>query len=200
MIQKMPGEYDDKFANLRVAYGFMYGHPGKKLLFMGQEFAQWNEWSEARSLDWNLLQETKHYQMQQYIKALNGLYQKHSAFYVNDCDMIGFEWISCTDAESSIISFIRRGATVKDQLLIICNFTPVRKDNYCVGVPCEGTYTEILNSDNVLFGGQGMINEKPLRAVPGEQDNQEYSLQFSLPPLSTIIFKFNYVEKAKTQK
>ncbi len=200
MIQKMPGEYDDKFANLRVAYGFMYGHPGKKLLFMGQEFAQWNEWSEARSLDWNLLQEMKHYQMQQYIKALNGLYQKHSAFYVNDCDMIGFEWISCTNAESSIVSFIRRGATVKDQLLIICNFTPVRKEDYCVGVPCEGTYTEILNSDNVLFGGQGMINEKPLRAVPGEQDNQEYFLQFPLPPLSTIIFKFNYVEKAKTQK
>lgn len=195
MIGKMPGEYNDKFANLRVAYGFMYGHPGKKLLFMGQEFAQWREWSEARSLDWELLSTERNYQMQQYVKQLNHLYQKYEAFYSHDYDAKGFEWVNCQDAKSSIISFIRHSDTKKEQLLIICNFTPVWKDDYRVGVPCEGEYTEILNSDALAYGGYGVCNQEPLEACEGEWDGRDYYISFKLPPLSTVIFIYDYIEK-----
>lgn len=199
MIEKMPGEDEDKYANLRTAYAFMYGHPGKKLLFMGQEFAQRQEWSEARSLDWGLLGEEMHAKMQSFIKTLNNLYKSYSAFYANDCDSIGFEWINCTDANNSIVSFIRRGESVKDQLLFVCNFTPIGKEKFRVGVPCEGLYTQILNTDNTEFGGGGRFNEKVLNSKYETWDNQEYLLEFYLPPLSTIIFKFDYIAKTKTQ-
>lgn len=193
MIDKMPGEYNDKFSNLRAAYGFMYGHPGKKLLFMGQEFAQWREWSEARSLDWELLKEERNYQMQQYVKTLNHLYQKYDAFYANDNDPIGFEWINCEDAKSSIVSFIRRGRTGKDQLLFVCNFTPVTKEEFRVGVPCMGKYLEILNSDDKKFGGDGICNPKPLLAQNMSFDGKEQSITFTLPPLAVVVFSFDYI-------
>ncbi|BBF44560.1 1,4-alpha-glucan (glycogen) branching enzyme, GH-13-type [Lachnospiraceae bacterium KM106-2] len=192
MINKMPGEYNDKFANLRTLYGFMYGHPGKKLLFMGQEFAQWREWSEARELDWNLLGEDRNRQMKDFVKRLNHIYQEYSAFYYNDYDPIGFEWMNCSDAERSTLAFVRRGKETKNQLLFIFNFTPVERKDYVVGVPCEGEYTEILNSDAYEYGGSGKVNKKPLKAVQQESNGREYSLSFDLPGLSVLIFKYDY--------
>jgi len=164
MINKMPGEIADKFASLRTAYGFMYGHPGKKLLFMGQEFAQYREWSEKRSLDWELLNEEYNQGMQRYVKALNHLYDKYDALYINDYDPIGFEWMSCDNAQISTVSFVRRGMSKNDQLLFICNFTPVLYEGYRTGVPCAGTYTIILSSDDKHFGGTGVKNKKSVKA------------------------------------
>ena len=195
MINKMPGELDAKFANLRTAYGFMYGHPGKKLLFMGQEFAQFREWSEARSLDWDLLGEERNHQMQDYVKALNKLYQEYDALYTNDCDPIGFEWISCENADMSVVTFVRRGATAKKQLLFLCNFTPVTREDMLFGVPCPGTYTEILSSDEERFGGTGIVNPKVLTAKQEPCDGREYSIRMTLPPLSVTVYEYDYKEK-----
>ena len=195
MLNKMSGLHDDKFANLRTAYGFMYGHPGKKLLFMGQEFAQLREWSEARSLDWFLLDgedARSHKGIQNYVKALNRLYHKYDALYYNDQDQMGFEWISCDDAQSSIISFIRRGSTAKDQLLFVCNFTPIDREGFIVGVPCPGNYTEVLNSDADEFGGLNRMNEQPIKAVPEIWNNRKYSITMHLPPLSVVVFQYDY--------
>ncbi|MCR5792897.1 MAG: 1,4-alpha-glucan branching protein GlgB [Lachnospiraceae bacterium] len=193
LINKMPGYYEDKFANLRLAYGFMYGHPGKKLLFMGQEFAQWREWSEARSLDWNLLEEDANKKMQDFVKQLNALYAKYDAFYYNDTENIGFEWLSCDDNERSIVAFIRRGSTAKQQLMFVCNFTPVMVENYRVGVPCKGAYTPILNSDDVKFGGGGRaVNKLTAEQIPCL--GRDYSVSFDLPPLSVVAFRYNYTE------
>ena len=192
MLLKMPGTMPEKFANLKTAYGFMYAHPGKKLLFMGQEFGQEREWSEARSLDWYVLEEPGHKGLQNFVKKLNMLYKKYDAFYYNDCDPMGFEWINCNDNEHSQISFIRRGSKAEDQLLVVCNFTPVERKNFWVGVPCEGTYTEILNSDAKEFEGEGRVNKKPLRAVLGECDGKQQHIVFDLPPLSVVVFKYDY--------
>ena len=200
MLNKMPGLHDDKFANLRTAYGFMYGHPGKKLMFMGQEFAQLREWSEARSLDWFLLDgddAKSHKGIQNYVKALNHLYQNYDAMYYNDQDAMGFEWISCDDAQSSIVSFIRRGSTAKKQLLFVCNFTPVDRDGFIVGVPCPGKYKEILNSDAKEFGGLGRLNSKEIEAKPEPWNDREYSISMHLPPLSVTVFEYDYQETDK---
>ena len=203
MLNKMSGLHDDKFANLRTAYGFMYGHPGKKLLFMGQEFAQLREWCEERSLDWYLLEgedARSHKGMQNYVKALNHLYKDYDAMYCNDQEPIGFEWISCDDAQSSIVSFIRRGSTSKNQLLFVCNFTPIDRDGFVVGVPCKGNYTEILNSDAEEFGGQGRVNQPVIKAVEEPWDNKEWSITMHLPPLSVVVFQYDYVEPVKKKK
>ena len=194
MLLKMPGTMPEKFANLKTAYGFMYAHPGKKLLFMGQEFGQEREWSEARSLDWYVLDQPGHQGLQNFVKKLNALYKKYDAFYYNDCDPMGFEWINCNDNEHSQVSFIRRGSTAKDQLLFICNFTPVERENFWVGVPCLGSYTEILNSDAEEFEGEGRVNKKPLQAIPGSCDGKEQYISFTLPPLSVVVFKYDYVD------
>jgi len=194
MLLKMPGTMPEKFANLKTAYGFMYAHPGKKLLFMGQEFGQEREWSEARSLDWYILDQPGHQGLQKFVKKLNALYKKYDAFYYNDCDQMGFEWINCNDNEHSQVSFIRRGSTAKDQLLFICNFTPVERENFWVGVPCLGSYTEILNSDAEEFEGEGRVNKKPLQAIPGSCDGKEQYISFTLPPLSVVVFKYDYVD------
>lgn len=192
MIEKMPGEYEDKFANLRTAYGFMYGHPGKKLLFMGQEFAQFREWSEKRSLDWELLDYDMHKKMQAYVRELNKLYEKYDAMYVNDCEPIGFEWMSCDNANMSTVSFVRRGSSAKDQLLFICNFTPVQYEEYRTGVPCAGEYTKILSSDDEKFGGTGVNVKKVVKAEKIECEKKEYSIELNLPPMSVTVFKFDY--------
>ena len=194
MLLKMPGTMPEKFANLKTAYGFMYAHPGKKLLFMGQEFGQEREWSEARSLDWYILDQPGHQGLQNFVKKLNALYKKYDAFYYNDCDQMGFEWINCNDNEHSQVSFIRRGSTAKDQLLFICNFTPVEREKFWVGVPCLGSYTEILNSDAEEFEGEGRVNKKPLQAIPGSCDGKEQYISFTLPPLSVVVFKYDYVD------
>lgn len=197
MLLKMPGAMPEKFANLKTAYGFMYAHPGKKLLFMGQEFGQKREWSEARSLDWFVLDEPGHSGLQRFVKKLNALYKTYDAFYYNDCDSMGFEWINCDDNERSQVSFIRRGSKAEDQLLIVCNFTPVERQGFRVGVPCLGDYTEILNSDAVEFEGEGRVNRKPLKAVAGDCDGREQYIEFNLPPLSVVIFRYNYLENKK---
>ena len=194
MINKMPGEIDDKFANLRTAYGFMYGHPGKKLLFMGQEFAQYREWSEERSLDWHLLGEERNRKMQDYVRELNKLYQTYDALYVNDYNTMGFEWMSCENAEMSVVSFVRRGNTAKDQLLFICNFTPVLREEYRTGVPCPGSYKLILSSDEKRFGGTGVKNKKTVKAEEVACEKKEYSIEVDVPPLSVMVYQFDYKE------
>lgn len=167
MIGKMPGDVWQSFANLRLSYGFMMGHPGKKLLFMGGEFAQYSEWSEARSLDWHLLQYADHQEMQAYVKELNHLYTEEPAFWAEDFDPNGFQWIECDDAESSIVSFVRRSR--EKELVFLCNFTPVVHRGFSLGVPQEGVYHERLNSDAARFGGSDVINAVPLqsKAEPG---------------------------------
>ena len=200
MIEKMPGYTDDKFANLRAAYGFMYGHPGKKLLFMGQEFAQWREWSEARSLDWNLADEAKNRGMMNWVKALNEMYSKYPAMYFNDYDPIGFEWMDCDNAQESIVSFVRRGDSPKDQLLFVCNFTPMWKENYRIPVPCEGDYQEILNSDAAMFGGYDAVNPNPIKAMEEKCGYKDFCISVKVPPLSTMVFKYDYVEPKKEEK
>ncbi len=197
MIEKMPGLTDDKFANLRAAYGFMYGHPGKKLLFMGQEFAQWREWSEERSLDWYLADEPKNRGMMNWVKALNDVYKNYPAMYVNDYDPMGFEWMDCDNAQTSIVSFVRRGQTKSKQLLFICNFTPMWHDSYKIPVPCAGKYKEILNSDAAEFGGYNTINTEPVEAVAEKWCNKDYSITLKIPPLSCMVFEFDYVEPKK---
>ena len=192
MINKMPGEIDDKFANLRTAYGFMYGHPGKKLLFMGQEFAQYREWSEKRSLDWDLLGEERNKQMQDYVKELNALYHKYDAMYLNDYDPMGFEWMSCMNADQSCVSFVRRGSTAKNQLLFVCNFTPVERENFRVGVPCAGKYSLLMSSDEKRFGGTGVKNAKTVSAEKVTFDGRDYSIKLNLPPLSVTVYKYDY--------
>ena len=200
MLYKMPGTMPEKFANLKTAYGFMYTHPGKKLLFMGQEFGQTREWSEARSLDWFALEQPGHTGLQSFVKKLNALYKKYDAFYYNDCDPMGFEWINCNDNEHSQISFIRRGSKAEDQLLVVCNFTPVEREHFRVGVPCLGAYTEILNSDAVEFEGEGRVNKKPLKAVTGACDGREQYIEFTLPPLAVAVFRYDYVDNKEFLK
>lgn len=196
MINKMPGYEVDKFANLRTAYGFMFGHPGKKLLFMGQEFAQLREWSEARSLDWFLLDKPLHRQMQNFVKALNHIYTKYDALYFNDNETVGFEWIKCDDAEEGIIAFIRRGKTAKDQLMFVCNFVPVERTAHLVGAPCLTKYEEILNSDAEEFGGKGRVNGI-VKAIDRPCDRKKYSLSLDIAPLSVMVFKYDYIDKTE---
>ena len=193
MLGKMPGLEFDKFANLRTAYGFMLGHPGKKLLFMGQEFGQQREWSEARSLDWFLLDNPLHKGVQEYVKELNHLYTKYDAFYYNDNEVMGFEWIKVDDADSGIVTFVRRGKSSKDQIMVICNFVPVERNDYRIGVPCLTEYKEILNSDDEKFGGLGRTNKgKKLVAEKAPCDRSDVSMVLDIPPLSTIILKYDY--------
>ncbi len=194
MLNKMPGFEVDKFANLRTAYGFMYGHPGKKLLFMGQEFGQLREWSEARSLDWFLLEQPLHKKMQKWVAGLNHLYTTYDACYYNDNDQMGFEWTKVDDANTSIIAFVRRGKTAKDQLLFVCNFVPVERKDYWIGVPCLTEYEEIINSDAKIYGGSGTKNGK-VKAFEEKCDRMPYAISIDIAPLSMMVFKYDYVDK-----
>ena len=194
MLNKMPGGEMDKFANLRTAYGFMYGHPGKKLLFMGQEFGQLREWSEARSLDWFLLEQPLHKKMQKWVADLNHMYTTYDACYYNDNNQMGFEWTKVDDANTSIIAFVRRGKTVKDQLLFVCNFVPVERKDYWIGVPCLTEYEEIINSDAKIYGGSGTKNGK-VKAFEEKCDRMPYAISIDIAPLSMMVFKYDYVYK-----
>ena len=194
MLNKMPGVEKDKFANLRTAYGFMYGHPGKKLLFMGQEFGQLREWSEARSLDWFLLDQPLHKKMQKWVADLNHMYTTYDACYYNDNNQMGFEWTKVDDANTSIIAFVRRGKTVKDQLLFVCNFVPVERKDYWIGVPCLTEYEEIINSDAKIYGGSGTKNGK-VKAFEEKCERMPYAISIDIAPLSMMVFKYDYVDK-----
>ncbi|MCR5624459.1 MAG: 1,4-alpha-glucan branching protein GlgB [Lachnospiraceae bacterium] len=194
MVEKMPGEVEDRFANLRLAYGFMYGHPGKKLLFMGQEFAQYREWSEKRSLDWEVLENSLNKGCQDFVKDLNKYYKKYDAFYINDMDRIGFEWMSVDRSDISVVAFVRRGSSVKDQLLFICNFTPVERKEIRFGVPCKGNYKLLMSSDDPKYGGNGVSTVKTLKAEKKTCEKRDYSVVLDLAPLTVNIYRFDYKE------
>ena len=196
MINKMPGEYDDKFANLKAGYSFMLGHPGKKLLFMGQDFAQFREWSEARELDWYLLAEEKHVQMKNYVRELLHLYQDSPALYQTDDNWEGFEWINADDSDRSIFSFVRHSKDGKNNLLFVVNFTPVERPDYRVGVPQSGSYKLVLNSDEVRFGGTGTKRAASYRSRKGDCDGKPYSIGYSLPAYGVAVFQYEKKEPA----
>ena len=192
MINKMPGEYEDKFANLKVGYTFMMGHPGKKLLFMGQDFGQWAEWSEAKSLDWHLTNENMHRDLQKYVKSLLSIYNRYKACYELDQDPEGFEWMDPDDYTRSIYSFVRKTMDGRDSILYVCNFTPVARPDFRVGVPCPGRYTLLLNEK--CEEGTEYIAEK----IP--TDRMEYSIPLPLAPYGTAKIKFNYKKVKKPIK
>ena len=189
MINKMPGEYEDKFANLKVGYTFMLGHPGKKLLFMGQDFGQFHEWDEKVSLDWYLTKEPFHADLQNYVKGLLTLYHKYPALYRLDEEYDGFQWINANDGDRSIFSFIRRDETQKKNLLFICNFTPVDRDDYRVGVPKRGTYTLLLDQEHGYYKRGDKLSH--YRSIKSECDGQPYSFAYPLPAYGTAVFRFS---------
>ena len=198
MIGKMPGDVWQSFANLRLSYGFMMGHPGKKLLFMGGEFAQYSEWSEARSLDWHLLQYADHQEMQAYVKELNHLYAEEPAFWAEDFDPNGFQWIECDDAESSIVSFVRRSE--EKELVFLCNFTPVVHRGFSLGVPQEGVYHERLDSDAARFGGSDVINAVPLQSKAEPAGRCPFRVELDVPPLGMVILEREQPKKQPRTK
>lgn len=190
MLNKMPGLGFDKFANLKVGYAFMMGHVGKKLLFMGQDFAQLQEWSEARELDWFLLAEDWHRQLQEFTKDLLHLYKKNKAMYELDCSPEGFEWVNADDAERSIYSFIRHSKDGKKNLLFVCNFTPMERTEYRVGVPRRKQYKLILDSDEKKYGGEGKVRPEIYKSVKKECDGRPFSFAYDLPPYGVAVFEF----------
>jgi len=189
MLRKMPGDDWQKFANLRLLYGFMFGHPGKKLLFMGDEFGQWSEWNHDASLEWNLLNDPRHAGMRRWVRDLNTLYRGQAALHEFDSNPAGFEWVDCKDSQRSVISFLRRGPRPEDQILFVCNFTPVVRENYRVGVPLEGSWKEILNSDAPLYGGSGQGNFGSLSTIPLPIHGRPFTLNMRLPPLGVVAFQ-----------
>ena len=190
MINKMPGEYDDKFENLKAGYSFMMGHPGKKLLFMGQEFGQFQEWSEARELDWYLLNEKPHQDLQEFVKTLLHMYTKYPALYAGDNDPDGFEWINADDAYRSIFSLVRKSPTKRNNLLFVVNFTPMERPDYRVGVPKKKKYKLILDSDAKEFGGKGRKRPEVYEAKKGDCDNQKNYVEYPLGAYGVAVFEF----------
>lgn len=189
MIEKMPGGYEDKFSNLRTAYGYMMTHPGKKLLFMGQEIAQFHEFNESEEVDWSLFEFDAHVYIQTYVKELNKLYASEPALYELDGNDKGFEWIDCNNANDSLISFIRHGKKASDDLVVICNFTPNGHKAYKLAVPAGGRWAEIFSSDNSKFGGEGRNNKVVKQAKKEAKDGQEHYISVNVPPLSISVFK-----------
>jgi 1,4-alpha-glucan branching enzyme len=189
MLDKMPGDAWQKFANLRALYAYMYAHPGKKLLFMGGEFGQWNEWSEAKELAWPLLDYEPHRKLQAYVKDLNRLLAAEPALHEVDFNWEGFQWIDFHDVDKSIVSFLRRARDPEDFVVVVANFTPVVREGYRVGVPRPGFYTEILNSDAEGYGGSNVGNRGGLPADDISWQGQPYSILLTLPPLAVVFLK-----------
>jgi len=188
LLGKMPGDDWQRFANLRALLGYMYAQPGKKLLFMGAEIGQWREWQHDQSLDWNLLEKPEHGGIQKWIGDLNRSYRSEPALHELDCDPAGFEWIDCRDAESSVVSLLRKARRDDRIILVVCNFTPMPRLNYQVGVPRGGAWREMLNSDAKDYGGSGMGNMGEVEAAPVPAHGRRFSLLLTLPPLSTLFF------------
>ncbi len=189
LLGRMPGDDWQKFANLRLLFGYMFTQPGKKLLFMGCEFGQWSEWNHEKSLDWHLLEHSPHRGVQLWVKHLNQLYRTERALYENDFSTDGFEWIDCNDSENCILIMLRKGNLPEDSLVIILNFTPVPREGYRLGVPHDGNWKEILNSDSKIFFGSGLENKSSCVAESTKWHGQPYSVCLTLPPLSVIILK-----------
>ncbi|HYU74529.1 MAG TPA: 1,4-alpha-glucan branching protein GlgB [Ktedonobacteraceae bacterium] len=200
LINKMPGDLWQRFANLRAFYGYMWGHPGKKLLFMGGEFGQWHEWNFAESLDWHLVEppsDPRHAQLRNFLRDLCVIYQHESALSELDYDPAGFAWIDCYDSDNSVVSFMRRTKNEEDTLVLVCNFTPVPRHGYRLGVPHAGEYYELLNSDADRYGGSGLENLQPMPSGPIYWQSCPHSILLTLPPLSTVILKrrLNVIEE-----
>jgi 1,4-alpha-glucan branching enzyme len=189
LLGKMPGDDWQKFANLRLLLGYMYAQPGKKLLFMGGEFGQWQEWHHDGSLDWHLAQYQRHNQIQKWVEDLNRLYRSEPALYEHDFEPAGFEWVDADDSEQSVISFIRKGKSAGGIVLAVGNFTPVIRFNYRLGVPGGGFWKEILNSDAREYGGSGQGNLGEVKATTAPFHGRPYSLNLTLPPLAVVFFK-----------
>ena len=189
LFGKMSGDEWQKYANLRLLYGYMYGHPGKKLLFMGVEFAQWKEWNHDESLEWHVLQDPFHQGVQRWVRDLNHLYKAEPALYELDFSIEGFEWIDFHNWEQSIISFMRKGRSSDEPVLVICNLTPVPRYNYRVGVPKGGFWKEVLNSDAKIYSGSGHGNSGGLETSPVPAHGKYHSLSITLPPLGILFFK-----------
>ncbi len=189
LLGKMPGDDWQKFANLRLLLGYMYTQPGKKLLFMGGEFGQWDEWKDGASLDWHLLQYAPHQGIQKWVEDLNRLYRAEPALHELDFDPAGFEWINCNDASTSVLSYVRKGRSEGNEILVVCNFTPVVREGYRVGAPRGRFWREVLNGDAAEYGGSGRGNAGGLEAEPMAWDNRPFSLLLTLPPLATVVFK-----------
>ena len=204
LINKMPGDLWQRFSNLRAFYGYMWGHPGKKLLFMGGEFGQWHEWNFAESLDWHLLEppsDPHHAQLRSFLRDLNVLYRRERALSELDYDPAGFAWIDCYDSDNSVVSFMRRSKNEEDTLVFVCNFTPVPRHGYRLGVPHAGEYYELLNSDADRYGGSGLENLQPMPSGPIYWQSCPHSILLTLPPLGTVILKrrLNVIEEGNRE-
>ncbi|MFM7089771.1 MAG: alpha amylase C-terminal domain-containing protein, partial [Bacteroidota bacterium] len=189
LLNRMPGDEWQRFANLRLLFGYMYTHPGTKLLFMGGEFGQSAEWNIERGLDWWLLQYSFHKGIQAWVKAMNTIYKEEKALYEKQFEPDGFEWIDHNNAAQSVLSYIRKGTTPDDFLVIIHNFTPVSRSNFKLGVPFPGVWEERLNGDGQSFSGSGHHENKPVPTIEGYWNNQPQFIEINLPPLATVIFK-----------
>jgi 1,4-alpha-glucan branching enzyme len=189
LLDKMPGDVWQKFANLRLLLGHMFTTPAKKLLFMGGDFGQWNEWNHDQSLDWHLLDWPLHRGIQKLVSDLNHLYQKESALYELDCSPAGFEWVDCQDIEQTVLSFLRVNKKRDEHILVVCNFTPVVRNNYMIGVPEGGYWEELLNSDSTVYGGSGVGNYGGVESNPIPAHGRKYMLTLTLPPLGILIMK-----------
>jgi 1,4-alpha-glucan branching enzyme len=189
LLSKMPGDVWQKCANLRLLYGYMYAQPGKKLLFMGGEFGQWDEWNHDASLDWHLTEQPLHRGLQRWVRDLNTFYRGEPAFHELDCEPGGFEWIDCNDSEQSVISLMRKGKSPAERMIVVCNFTPVPRHNYRVGAPQGGRWDEVLNSDAPLYGGSGQGNFGGANAAPVSCHGRDYMLTVTVPPLGMVVFK-----------
>jgi 1,4-alpha-glucan branching enzyme len=189
LLRKMPGDDWRRFANLRLLFGYMFGHPGKKLMFMGDEFGQWSEWNHDSSLEWHLLDSAPHKQLQRWVRDLNTLLRGEPALHELDAEAAGFEWIDCKDAARSVVSFLRRARDPNNMLLFVCNFTPIVRSNYRVGAPCGGFWREILNGDAPLYGGSGQGNMGGVEAAPLPLHGRPWSLNITVPPLAVVAFR-----------
>jgi 1,4-alpha-glucan branching enzyme len=189
MLDQMPGDLWQKFANLRLVYSYMWTHPGKKLLFMGSDFGQWNEWNYDTSLQWDLMQWESHQGLQKCVADLNHLYRREPALHQLDFDGAGFEWIDCHDHEDSTLSYVRRGKNPDDFVVVVCNFTPVPREGYRLGVPRGGWYEEIFNSDSTFYSGSNMGNAPGIEADDMSSHGRPASICITLPPLATTVFK-----------
>jgi 1,4-alpha-glucan branching enzyme len=189
LLDKMPGDMWQKFANLRAFYTYFFTHPGKKLLFMGGDIGQWREWNEADSVDWNLIEHPLHRQLQACVRDLNALYRTEPALHDQDFDPPGFEWIDCNDSDSSVVSFLRRARHSDDFVVVVCNFTPVPRHAYRIGVPASGLYRELFNSDSMFYGGSNMGNGSGLVTDPTPCHRRPFSLRVEAPPLGAVILK-----------
>jgi 1,4-alpha-glucan branching enzyme len=189
LAAKMPGDDWQKFANLRLLLGYMFAHPGKKLIFMGIELAQWTEWKHDQSIDWHLLQYGPHQGIYRWVKDLNKFYREEPALFQRDFSPDGFEWIELNDYKQGVISFLRKSADGKSKIAAVCNFTPMTWYNYNIGVPEQGAWRELLNSDAAIYGGSGQGNLGGGQAVPKPFHGRPYSISLTIPPLGIIFFK-----------